>query len=645
MNPFRKCFVYDALTNQSTCKVKECNTSIKGNHSGNLQRHVQSCHKEIFDNISAGSSQPPSSNSSATTKKRRLNIQPTLDDVVIKQKTNISVNITPDLLKEACTELVTVNGRPFSIFNDSGFRKILDPIIAGLDNKIAINPENIKKNVSLNALSLKEKITTELKGKLLSFKVDGASRLDRSILGINVQFIGNNNCLVLRTLAMRELKERHASSYISKIILAVLKEYQVDLKQVLSITTDNGANMLKAVSLLEEQQRDIISDEEENKEQENEEQENEEKENEIRENEEQENGSNAFITKLDASIGDIATNSGCSPILRSVRCAAHTLQLAVDDVLKLKGDCIPAIIGRARKVTKRLRTINVLTIIKTMKLKKPIIDCATRWHSTHDMLERLLLLKDFCRDMAGSIEELYLSENDWSDIQDICNVLNPAKKTAKLFQTTHLLAGDFYSAWLKCKMETSKICSRFSTNLVESLNEREKALFNQDVIMSAIFLDPRFKVVLSTSQIDIAKNYISYVWNALKNINEGNNFVEESSLESTSTEEDEIEQFLKQKENISSKSHNTADIRWLLDRYYEEPREKRDTCVLKYWAAKETSSNELYNVAKQIIGLPMTQVSVERAFSALKYILNCQRTNLKENLLEDVLLLRLNSYN
>lgn len=123
------------------------------------------------------------------------------------------------------------------------------------------------------------------------------------------------------------------------------------------------------------------------------------------------------------------------------------------------------------------------------------------------------------------------------------------------------------------------------------------------------------------------------------------NFVEESSLESTSTEEDEIEQFLKQKENISSKSHNTADIRWLLDRYYEEPREKRDTCVLKYWAAKETSSNELYNVAKQIIGLPMTQVSVERAFSALKYILNCQRTNLKENLLEDVLLLRLNSYN
>lgn len=70
MNPFRKCFVYDALANQSTCKVKESNISIKGNHSGKLQRHVQSCDKEIFNNISVGSrGRLSSSNSSATTKK------------------------------------------------------------------------------------------------------------------------------------------------------------------------------------------------------------------------------------------------------------------------------------------------------------------------------------------------------------------------------------------------------------------------------------------------------------------------------------------------------------------------------------------------------------------------------------------------
>jgi len=31
-------------------------------------------------------------------------------------------------LLEACTEMITVNGRPLTIFNDSGFSKILRPL-------------------------------------------------------------------------------------------------------------------------------------------------------------------------------------------------------------------------------------------------------------------------------------------------------------------------------------------------------------------------------------------------------------------------------------------------------------------------------------------------------------------------------------
>ena len=79
------------------------------------------------------------------------------------------------------------------------------------------------------------------------------------------------------------------------------------------------------------------------------------------------------------------------PMLRGLRCAAHTLQLAVDDALKqssLKSD-----IAKARHVCKILRNPSIIVILKKLKRKKPILDCVTRWHSTCDMLQRLLLLK------------------------------------------------------------------------------------------------------------------------------------------------------------------------------------------------------------------------------------------------------------
>ena len=39
--------------------------------------------------------------------------------------------------------------------------------------------------------------------------------------------------------------------------------------------------------------------------------------------------------------------------------------------------------------------------------------CATRWSSSHNMLERLLKLRSFCEQMADSFKELHLSATQW----------------------------------------------------------------------------------------------------------------------------------------------------------------------------------------------------------------------------------------
>lgn len=59
-------------------------------------------------------------------------------------KPDIKVNIDMKTITSACVDLVTVNGRPYSLLNDSGFRKIIDPIISGLNKKVAINSASIK---------------------------------------------------------------------------------------------------------------------------------------------------------------------------------------------------------------------------------------------------------------------------------------------------------------------------------------------------------------------------------------------------------------------------------------------------------------------------------------------------------------------
>lgn len=115
-----------------------------------------------------------------------------------------------ELLKEALTEIVTVNGRNFSYLEDSGLRKILDPIIEELNKTTptedeagrCINRHNIKELVKKAAEDLRALIRKEVAGKYVCLKVDTATRLDRHILGVNIQFTVDWK-LVIRNLAMK----------------------------------------------------------------------------------------------------------------------------------------------------------------------------------------------------------------------------------------------------------------------------------------------------------------------------------------------------------------------------------------------------------------------------------------------------------
>lgn len=103
---------------------------------------------------------------------RQLNISTML-------KPKIEVTITKDTLIKSCVEMCTINGRPFSIVEDSGLSKILGPLAHGLGHFI-INRKTVKDECMQKSLIVTEQISKELCGKLISLKVDGLTHLNRA---------------------------------------------------------------------------------------------------------------------------------------------------------------------------------------------------------------------------------------------------------------------------------------------------------------------------------------------------------------------------------------------------------------------------------------------------------------------------------
>lgn len=86
---------------------------------------------------------------------------------------------------------------------------------------------------------------------------------------------------------------------------------------------------------------------------------------------------------------------------------------------------------------------------------------------------------------------------------------------------------------------------------------------------------------------------------------------------------------------------NLSDLRLELIEYEKLPRLLPAESIMEIWKNQETFP-VLKEIAADILSIPVTEVSVERMFSHLTFILNRYRSSLKADLLEDIMFLRLN---
>lgn len=183
----KRFFTYDDSSKKSECNL--CGKQIAGCHKGNLLRHLHGSisengvHKALLDNESF---------EQLRSEKIASRLKGPRDDV--------------SRIINACISLVTINGRPFSLLDDSGFQELVSLALG--DKGDVITSRTIPKYISKAAQNMREYIREEVKVKILSIKIDGVTRQNRSIMGVNVQFV-MDGVIQVRTLAMKSIEQAH----------------------------------------------------------------------------------------------------------------------------------------------------------------------------------------------------------------------------------------------------------------------------------------------------------------------------------------------------------------------------------------------------------------------------------------------------
>lgn len=232
-------------------------------------------------------------------------------------------------------------------------------------------------------------------------------------------------------------------------------------------------------------------------------------------------------------------------------------------------------------------------------------------------------------------------------------------------------------------IETKKCVNPLANTIINAIEVREKKLLKNPVLVSAIYLDPRFKFLLSTDENIVAQNHLMQLYDNYMNINIENNsevttsqpstsqistslystlqsstsqpptlqsLTSQSSALGTSNKENSSENdLLNYLNDIDENMNSTNSINNVRKAAYQEiknyaPARILDTNIniLNYWKIKNTEFRTLAVLANIVHAVPATQVSVERSFSALKFIYSDQRSQLSASNMENILLVKLN---
>lgn len=413
------CFHFKFNEQENKCICRHCNKNFEGKNDSNLKRHLMEIHPSHANDT----------NIQYNRRKRTSTNDVDEDEVPAKKFKKLK---NEDII-QICVEFVTKHLLPYNFFSFSPLKKLMQ----GTGTNMTINPKVVKGFVDFSAQKIKEIIQNEVKNQMISLKVDLATRLGRSILGINIQFFSMiENKVVIRTIGMIEITKKHSAENIHTIISKTLNDYGIDKRQICSFTSDNGANIIATGKKFQEHQNSLLlSDEMENMvfEQFNE------------EDEDSDNFDDEGPSELPLHIQDALKDITSIAVL--LRCSVHTLQLAIHDAIKEIKRESGIELEDIRKVVKNFKSSTYSEVKHILNLKSPGIDVCTRWNSSFIMIHKLINMKtDFMKVYEyfsdAELEAILLDDTHWDFMAKFHQAFLPCYRLTINLQKTNLSMGN-----------------------------------------------------------------------------------------------------------------------------------------------------------------------------------------------------------
>jgi len=279
--------------------------------------------------------------------------------------------------KAALINMIVDTNSPLSMIDQLSFRQMMNT----MDPKFQV-PSSAKLKQMLE--EERESKTAQLKETLqksrkVTICLDGWTKktLSASYLGVSACFFNTMTCKPCHAfLSLITLQHPHTGEKLAECLKSALNKWGITEEKVLMVVTDNGANMIKAIRLMQEEHVEQQGAAQDNEELEEE------------------------LDQVDVDDDEDSEIILSHVPYRRMACMAHTLQL----VVKIAYVHYDSVIIKVRHLVGRVRKSSVAIEKLVGKCGRTVVnDCTTRWNSTYYMISRLLSIKAVINEVLAEI--------------------------------------------------------------------------------------------------------------------------------------------------------------------------------------------------------------------------------------------------
>ncbi|XP_051805338.1 E3 SUMO-protein ligase ZBED1-like isoform X1 [Acanthochromis polyacanthus] len=496
---------------------------------------------------------------------------------------------------------------PIATVERTGFKRLMNTA----DKRYAIpSRKYFSQTVLPNMFKTeREKVAAELK-HLKHFAATSdlwSSRTMEPYLSLTVHFIDEWQ-LRTRVLETAYFPTEHTGEMIAQGLTSMLSSWDLKEENLVAITTDNGANVVKAAEL------------------------------------------NHWMR---------------------VQCFGHRLHLAIENALK-KQPAVDRAVKVCKKIVssfsyswKKKKALHKAQIELNLPQHNLKTSCPTRWGSMHLMTARLLEQKKAITQVLSDDRASRHLIPKWSDL-DVLEAMN--KALAPLVEFTDALSGEEYvtissvkpvlhilhSRVLAEEDDDVELTKAIKSDIISYLDDKFSDPTTEEFLDMASFVDPRFKASyisahhVPTIQENIKKEMESA---ALDHTGQtrGSTAAEHQHSSFPSSEakkpKKSLGSFFKRSEATSSTAPAVSiqqAVEAELSSYLVSPLQDSEENPLDWWRQHHAHFPTLSKVAKKYLCVPATSSPSERVFSSGGNVVTCLRSCLKPEMVNMLVFLSKN---